>query len=54
MEPFRQDNTEGYADAELLEINAEWWGIADDMQLEQYTPEYEDARKQFCDEVSRR
>ncbi len=54
MEPFRYDNTEGYTESDLLEINAEWWGFCDDHNLVEYTDTYESERKNFCDNIARR
>ncbi len=53
MRLFRQDNTEGYSDAQLEALNAEWEQRVADTNLEPGA-EYDFQAKAFCDEVSRR
>ena len=54
MELFRDDNTEGYTASELSALNDEWDAIAADMELDEYTPEYDEQAAWFSDSVSRR
>ena len=54
MKLFRQNNTEGYSDAELDAMNEEWEERARKAGLEEDTDEWEEAAKRFSDEVSGR
>lgn len=54
MKLFRSDNTEGYTDAQLGALNAEWEMRADRLGLKEGTEEYDLCAKSFCDEVGRR
>jgi len=54
MKLFRPDNTEGYTDAERARLNDEWEVIVQSEELEEYTDEYHERAKQFCDAVARR
>jgi len=54
MKLFREDNTEGYTTEEMNELNSEWEARAESEGLEEGTDEYNEAAKQFCDEVARR
>ncbi len=51
---FTSDNTNGYTDAELDTLNAEWDAIVEAEGLEEYTDEYNEREKQHSDAVSRR
>jgi len=51
---FRQDNTEGYTDTELDELNTEWIEKARELYIDPYTEEYDVEAKRFADEVARR
>ncbi len=52
--PFTQENTTGYTDAELAELNAEWQQIIEREGLQPDSDEYYQREKQFQDEVARR
>ena len=54
MKLFRDDNTEGYSPEELNALNAEWEQRAEEQNLEEYTDEYNEHVKWFCDEVASR
>lgn len=54
MELFRSDNTEGYSQEEMDQLNAEWKKIVSNEGLEEYTDEYNQRASHFCDEVARR
>lgn len=54
MKLFREDNTEGYTDEQMDALNTEWKALAEAEELEEGTYDYNQAAKQFCDEVSRR
>ena len=54
MESFRDDNTTGYSQTELDELNREWNEIVKISNLEEFTDEYYDRQQQFDDEVARR
>lgn len=51
---FRTDNTEGYTQMELDELNSEWTDRGDEMELEEFTPVYDIAADEFSNEVARR
>ena len=51
---FARENTEGYTDAELSNLNAEWEQIVETEGLEPDTDEYYQREKQFQDEVASR
>ena len=54
MDLFRTDNTEGYTQAQLDTLNAEWQERVEKLNLEEYTDEYDREAKRFDDEVARR
>ncbi len=54
MKLFRADNTEGYTDTELDDLNAEWDSVVDEMQLEVYTEAYNTEADAFSNEVAKR
>ena len=54
MKEFRTDNTEGYTETQLAELNAEWEMIVKTEGLQEYTEEYDIAASDFADEVARR
>lgn len=49
---WRMDNTEGYTQAELDAINAEWQARWDANDWDEDSAECEQQYKEFCDEVS--
>jgi len=51
---FTTENTAGYSDSELDDLNSEWAKIVDANGLETDTDEYYQREKQFANEVSRR
>ena len=51
---WRIDNTDGYTQAELDEINAEWQARRDANGWDEDSPETEQQYKWFCDEVAGR
>ena len=51
---FRDDNTEGYTQAELDALNKEWENKVAELELEENTSDYDEQAKWFCDEVSKR
>lgn len=54
MKPFRTDNTYGYTQPEMDELNDEWQARAEEMGLEEGTYEYDEEAQRFNDEVARR
>ena len=54
MKLFRADNTEGYTESELAELNHEWEKLANELGLNSDDPEYDVESKRFADEVARR
>ena len=54
MESWRQDNTEGYSQTEIDDLNREWESIVESEKLEPFTDEYYDREKQFADDVAKR
>jgi hypothetical protein len=51
---FNTQNTQGYTQEELAELNAEWENIVKKKGLEKFTDEYKEAAQNFSDEVARR
>lgn len=49
-----QQNTEGYTEYELADLNFEWDSIVESEELEEYTEDYNIRYSQFCDEIARR
>ena len=54
MNRFNHLNTEGYSQDGLDALNEEWADLAEEMGLEEFTGEYDEAYQQFCDEVGQR
>ena len=54
MDLFRADNTEGYNQAQLDALNAEWQERVEKLNLDEFTEEYDEQAKCFADEVARR
>jgi len=54
MEMFRNDNTDGYTQAQLDSLNSEWAALAIELGIDHEDDEYKQAASNFCDEVSRR
>ena len=54
MKLFRTENTNGYTDAELELLNAEWSAIVEANDLEEYTDEYDIQAKEFSDRVAKK
>ncbi len=54
MDVWRQENTDGYTDAELASINAEWEEIVAAENLETETDEYREQLDRFGTEVAGR
>jgi len=54
MEMFRNDNTDGYTQAQLDSLNSEWEALATELGLDPDDDEYKQAASNFGDEVSRR
>lgn len=51
---FTTENTEGYTQTQLDNINAEWETIVTELGLEDYTEEYYYEFQKFSDELARR
>lgn len=47
---FRQDNTEGYSDDELDQLNIEWTNYADTVSLHPADDDYDRLLKAFADQ----
>lgn len=54
IQSFRDDNTEGYTQADLDLLNEEWTEICEELHLEEHTDKYTEVEKHFADAVSRR
>lgn len=54
MKPFRTDNTDGYTQSEMDELNDEWQARAEEMGLEEGTYAFDEEAQRFADEVARR
>jgi hypothetical protein len=54
MELFKENNTEGYSESQLQNLNEEWEQIVTKNQLEEFTDEYNIQAKIFLDIVSKR
>ncbi len=54
MRLFRTDNTEGYTHSQIDQLNREWERIAEELNLEENTDEYDREAKKFADAVARR
>jgi len=54
MKLFREDNTEGYTQEQLNALNEEWEERAQDLELEEYTEEYDQEASWFADKVAKR
>lgn len=54
MNLFRNDNTEGYTQDQLEELNNEWQEKVEETLIEEHTDEYDFQAKCFADAVSRR
>lgn len=54
MQLFRDDNTNGYTQNELDELNVEWEIIVTNEGIEENTGEYDQRAKEFSDEVASR
>lgn len=50
---FTQENTSGYTDAQLTDINDKWTDVVERLSLEDGTDEYSDAEKRFDEAVNR-
>ncbi|KKN79799.1 hypothetical protein LCGC14_0336540 [marine sediment metagenome] len=50
---FTRENTTGYTDAQLDEINAKWATIVETLGLECETEEYDETYGRFCSAVCR-
>jgi len=54
MKLYRDDNTEGYTTSQIDAFNTEWKARAEELNLEEYTENYETHANNFCDEIARR
>ena len=54
MREFTQDNTYDYTEQELDDLNWEWQELVTELNLDEYTDEYDFQLKRFSDDVSRR
>jgi len=54
MELFTTDNTTGYTNEELAELNAEWQGHCEQHDISEDSPNYHQEAKWFADRVARR
>jgi hypothetical protein len=54
MREFREDNTEGYTEAELDILNGQWEGKVRELELELESYEYYNYLRVFADRVARR
>ncbi len=54
MKLFREDNTEGYTAEELKKLNSEWEKTVADKNIKEGTDAYNEAAKEFSDQIARR
>ena len=54
MKEFNEYNTDGYTKDQIDDLNDEWEKIVQDLGIKPGTDEYDNAAKNFADEVSRR
>ena len=54
MDIFRDDNTDGYSENQLSELNDEQIRRSEELNLDPGTDDYHQAAKNFADEVNRR